>query len=104
MCGGSSTERRFVPPKEANYLDGLVRGVYARRDLPDGYMIHHDSMAEDFYLAVPLIKGQLSCREVMNGEKLTAPIKKDQALMIEMIDSPYARVETLKQEIYKRGL
>jgi sialic acid synthase SpsE len=104
MCGGSTTERRFVPPKEANYLDGLVRGVYARRDLPVGYKIHHDSMTEDFYLAVPLQKGQLSCREVMNGERLTAPVQKDQPLMIDVIDSPYARVESLKQEIYKRGL
>jgi N-acetylneuraminate synthase len=104
MCGGSSTERRFVPPKEASYLDGLVRGVYARRDLPVGYTIHHDSMIEDFYLAVPLQKGQLSCREVMNGERLTLAVRKDQPLMIDVIDSPYARVESLKQEIYRRGL
>jgi hypothetical protein len=41
---------------------------------------------------------------MMNGERLTPAVQKDQPLMIEMIDSPYARVESLKQEIYKRGL
>lgn len=104
MCGGSSTERRFVPPKEANYLDGLVRGVYAKLDLPAGHEIHHESLVEDFYLAVPLLKGQLSCREVMNGERLTLPVQKDQPLMIEALDSPYARIESLRNAIYQRGL
>jgi hypothetical protein len=40
----------------------------------------------------------------MNGERLIQPVLKDHALMIDMIDSPYAHVEALKQEIYKRGL
>ena len=104
MCGGSSTERRFVPTKESSYLDALVRGVYAKRDLPSGYVIRHDNMNEDFYLAIPLQKGQLSCREMMNGERLTADVPQDQPLMIDAIDSPYSRVESLKQEIYKRGM
>lgn len=104
MCGGSSTERRFVPLKESVYLDGLVRGVYAKRDLPADYVIHHESMTEDFYLAIPLQKGQLSCREVMNGERLTAEVKQDAPLMIDAIDSPYAGSEGLKAQIYSRGL
>ncbi len=104
MCGGSSTERRFVPAKESSYLDALVRGVYAKRDLPADYVVHQDSMNDDFYLAIPLQKGQLSCREMMNGERLTAGIKQDQPVMIDFIDSPYSRIESLKQEIYRRGL
>lgn len=71
---------------------------------PTGDVIHHESMIEDFYLAIPLQNGQLSCREVMNGEKLSAPLAQDQAVMIDVSDSPYARVDSLKQEIYKRGL
>jgi sialic acid synthase SpsE len=104
MCGGSATERRFIPQKEIDYLDCLVRGVYARRELPAGHVIHHERMTEDFYLAIPLQKGQLSCREVMNGERLTAPLAPDQPLMIDSVESPYARIESLKRAIYSRGL
>ena len=46
------------------YLDSLVRGVYAMRDLPVGHILTDD----DFYLAVPLQKEQLSCRELMRGQ------------------------------------
>ena len=52
--------------QEIEYLDGLVRGVYVREDLPEG----HSLRDEDVYLAIPLQKGQLSCRELMRGEVL----------------------------------
>ena len=39
-----------------------------------------------------------------NGERLTGTVSKDQPLMIDVIDSPCVRIESLKQEIYKRGL
>ena len=55
-------------------------------------------------LAVPLLKGQLSCREVMNGERLTVPVCKDQPLTIDMIDSQYCNSESLKEIIFKRGI
>jgi N-acetylneuraminate synthase len=45
---------------------------------------------EDLYLAVPLQKGQLSCREIMRGQVLLAGVKKDQPLTVEQVDSPYA--------------
>jgi N-acetylneuraminate synthase len=104
MCGGSTTERRFIPQKEAKYLDALVRGVYARRDLPVGHVIDHDTALDDFYLAIPLQKGQLSCRELLNGEVLVQAIKKDQPLMIDAIDGPYSHTPVLRQAIYQRGL
>ena len=66
MCGYPGTAR--VPPKkEIEYLDALVRGVYARRDLPAGHVLTPD----DYYLAIPLQKGQLSCRELLNDLTLT---------------------------------
>lgn len=104
MCGGSGQERRFVPEKETRYLDGLVRGVYAKRDLPAGYVLHHSRMQEDFYLAIPLQKGQLSCRETMNGERLRNAVAKDTPLTIDDIDSPYARIDTLREGLMQRGL
>ena len=90
--------------KETKYLDALVRGVYARHDLPTGHVIEHATVLDDFYLAIPLQKGQMSCRELMNGEVLVQPIKKDQPLLIDHIDGPYARNPTLRQTIYQRGL
>lgn len=104
MCGGSADTKRIPTDREVQYLDALVRGVYARRDLPEGYVISHEKFEEDIYLAVPLQKGQLSCREIMAGEVLRRPLKKDAAVMIDDIDSPYAANEQLKAVIYRRGL
>lgn len=100
MCGGSGSQKRVPPRKEVEYLDGLVRGVYAVRDLPAG----HALTAEDVYLAIPLQKGQLSCRELMSGTRLLAPVAADKPLTIDAIDSPYAHNDQLKQLIYNRGL
>jgi len=102
MCGGSSDARRVISRKEIEYLDALVRGAYARRDLQPGYILDKDSFAKDFYLAIPLLKGQLSCREVMNGEKLTKAIKANESLTIDHIDGPYSENIALKQLILNR--
>ena len=85
-------------------MDALVRGVYAKRDLPVGYVVTNEDFNKDFYMAIPLQKGQMSCREVMSGEKLISPIQKDKPLLIDSIDSLYAKNEELKQLIYNRGL
>lgn len=104
MCGGATDSRRVISRKEIEYLDALVRGAYAKRDLEPGYVLDKDSFANDFYLAIPLLKGQLSCREVMNGEKLTKGIKANEPLSIEHIDGPYAETPSLKQLILNRGV
>jgi sialic acid synthase SpsE len=100
MCGGTTTERRKLPEREVAYLDALVRGVYARRDLPAGHKITED----DIYLAVPLQKGQLSCRELIEGEVLTAPCPADGALTVDMLDNPYSTIPELRGMILSRGL
>lgn len=104
MCGGATDSRRVISRKEIEYLDALVRGAYAKRNLEPGYVLDKDSFAKDFYLAIPLLKGQLSCREVMNGEKLTKAIKANEPLTIEHIDGPYAETPSLKQLILNRGV
>ena len=104
MCGGSGETRRNITDPEAKYLNSLVRGVYAKRDLPAGHVLHHENLDQDVYLAIPLQKGQISCRELMHGETLLQPIAKDQPLMIDSIDSAYAYHEDLKKLIYERGI
>jgi N-acetylneuraminate synthase len=100
MCGAPGTQRRLLPRRELEYLDGLVRGVYARQDLPEGHILGDD----DVYLAIPLLKGQISCRELMRGEVLLRPVKQDSPIKIDDIDSPYASIPSLKAAIYARGL
>jgi sialic acid synthase SpsE len=102
-CGTSATERKVPMAREIAYLDGYVRGIYAASDLPTG----HKLQEEDVYLAIPLLRGQISCRELMLGRfghRLTQPVAKDQPILIDMIDTVYAESETLKQTIYNRGL
>jgi sialic acid synthase SpsE len=104
MCGGVADSRRVISVKEIEYLDALVRGAYARRDLEAGYVFSKEGFERDFYLAIPLHKGQLSCREVMNGEKLLQPIKANERLTIDHIDGPYSENPSLKSLILNRGL
>jgi len=100
MCGPPGTAKRNPPEKEVRYLDNLVRGVYAARDLPAGHVIGD----KDVYLAVPLLQGQISCRELMRGEVLLQPVAQDAPLDITAIDSPYAENKSLQAVIMARGL
>jgi sialic acid synthase SpsE len=100
MCGAPGTQKRLPPQKEISYLDSLVRGVYAKHELPIGHVLEES----DVYLAIPLQQGQISCRELMRGEVIRKPVAKDQAIMIDAIDSPYANIPSLTELIYHRGL
>jgi len=100
MCGNPGIAKRRCPPEEIKYLDALVRGVYAKRDLRKG-----DRLSEkDLYLAIPLQKGQFSCREIMNGQVLIKDVVKDGPIMIDAVDTPYAHDEELKASILGRGI
>ena len=103
MCGASGTQKRIPPKREIEYLNALVRGVYAKKDLPEGYVLSNESFEDDFYMAIPLLKGQVSCREVMNGEILLSGLKKDEALQIDSINGPYSKNKELRDLIYNRG-
>lgn len=100
MCGAPGTQKRLPPQKEISYLDSLVRGVYAKHDLPVGHVLQD----ADVYLAIPLQQGQISCRELMRGEVIRKAVLKDQPIVIDAIDSPYANIPSLRESIYTRGL
>jgi sialic acid synthase SpsE len=104
MSGGSSDSRRVIPKKETEYLDALVRGVYAKRSIPAGYVFSKKSFENDFYLAVPLKKGQLSVREIITGLKLLKDIEADSPLAVDQIDGPYSENPQLRKLIENRGL
>jgi len=100
MCGAPGTEKTIPKKKEIEYLDALVRGGYAKRDLSRGSVL----IDEDYYLAIPLQKGQLSCRELLNDLMLVRDCRMGDPIMVDMTDSPYNRDEVLKRQIYSRGL
>src|SRR5208283_2502551 len=84
MCGAPGTQRRLPPQKEIAYLDSLVRGVYARRDLAVGHVLQN----ADVYLAVKLKQGQIPCRELLPREVILNAVPHDQKILIDAIDSP----------------
>lgn len=104
MCGGSSDARRVIPVEEVKYLDALVRGVYLKRDIESGYVLDSSRFSDDFQLAIPLRKGQLSTREIVNGLKIVRDKKKGEALTIFDVDGPYSENDALRQQIVSRGV
>jgi N-acetylneuraminate synthase len=100
MCGNPGTQRRMIPDKEMRYLDSLVRGAYARRILAVGHILTDD----DLYMAIPLQKKQLSCRELMRGQVMITACAADSPITIDMVDTPYAYSASMRARINDRGL
>jgi N-acetylneuraminate synthase len=98
MCGAPGTHLRMPTKQEIEYLDALLPGVYAKRNLPKG----HPLTIDDVYLAIPLQKGQLSRRELTSDDILLKPVKKDQAICIDDVDNQYAQIPSLRKKIYNR--
>jgi N-acetylneuraminate synthase len=104
MCGGVSHQRREITKDETKYLDALVRGIYSKTDLDEGTIINHENFGKYFYLAIPLVKGQLSCREIFDGETIMIGLKKNQPLMIADVNGVFAENSMLRKKILDRGL
>ena len=100
MCGNPGTQKRIPPRQEVEYLDALVRGIYVRRDLPAGHALTH----QDVYLAIPLQKGQLSCREWFVDLVLGRPVSADEPLRLDDLADPYSHSAELQEVIRQRGL
>ena len=78
--------------------------MYARRDLPVGYELSSETFAQDFKLAVPLRKGQLSTREILNGLKIVQNLTAGVPVTIDDIDGPYSTQGELRKQIMERGI
>jgi N-acetylneuraminate synthase len=103
MCGTSGDRRRNFIDREIAYLDSYVRGVYAKRDLVAGQTLSED----DYYMAIPLQKGQVSSRELMLGKyghRLLNDCKKDQPITVAILDTPYSSDPKMLESFNKRGL
>jgi N-acetylneuraminate synthase len=100
ICGAAGTQRRMPSEKETRYLDSLVRGVYAVRDLPLGHLLTD----RDVYLAVPLQRGQISCRELVAGSALARAVPKDAPVRLEDLENAYGENPALQGLIRERGL
>lgn len=103
MLEAPEYSRRSISKREKEYLDSLTRGIYAKKNIKKGYKFSQKSFENDFYLSIPLNKGQISCNEIINDVTLTSDIKKDDILSINHIDGPYNENKKLKARIEKRG-
>ncbi len=99
MCGAPGTQKRIPVKREIEYLDKLVRGVYAKKDLKKGDVLK----STDYFMAIPLQFGQLSCRELVEGEVILEDISANEPIMIEKMDTPYAKNEKMRKKIMSRG-
>jgi len=100
MCGAPGTRKRLPPEREIRYLDALVRGLYASRDLEPGHVL----TGADFFMSIPLQKGQISCRELVIDDRLTMPVKAGQPITIDHLDNLYSANPELRAMIEMRGL
>jgi N-acetylneuraminate synthase len=100
MCGAPGTAKRIPPEREIRYLDALVRGLYASRDLAVGHVLS----GEDLTLSIPLQKGQLSCRELIIDDRLIQPVKAGEPITINHLDNLYSSNPELRAMIEARGL
>jgi len=103
ICGMPGTDKTIPREVEIKYLDNLVRGLYAKRDLPVGYSTTKEHFEDDFYFAVPLQKGQMTCREMLVVLTINKNIKKDEKITIEDIQGLEDNKE-LKEFINNRGV
>jgi N-acetylneuraminate synthase len=99
ICGGPGNSKRKCKKTEIDYLDSLIRGVYAKEDLAKGSKLQKNHV----YLAIPLQKSQISTREFMEGLILTENIKKDQPITIKTIETPYKDLDIFNNIIANRG-
>lgn len=104
MCGGANEARRVIPREERKYLDGLVRGLYAKNLVLAGTRLEKSVVEKDFYFAIPLQRGQVSAAEITPNLVITQDLQPDQAVMVDVISGPYGIDPRLRDELMQRGV
>jgi sialic acid synthase SpsE len=104
MCGGLGDKKRVVPREEREYLDALVRGIYARKDVPAGTLLTKENVQTFFYFAIPLRKQQLSSAEVSEGMTTTRDLRTDEPLTINHVTGTFGENPTLRAVLQQRGV
>lgn len=97
---GSNTRDNILSEEKAA-IDGLKRGVFAKRDIP----ANHTLTSEDIYYAFPFQAGQISSSDFREGSKATIAISKDEAIRpenCEIFEHPDHKAEqVLKKAIHE---
>ena len=78
---GSQKEKRKIQTNERQYLNKLLRGFYAKRNLPKNYVLSKKNLNKDFYLSIPLLKSQISSNDRIDGIKTKTKILKDHPIL-----------------------
>jgi sialic acid synthase SpsE len=81
MCGSDDNGQRIIPQREKEYISSVSRGCYARRDLPQGYVVTKEGLDNDFYFAIPAIDGQYTSRDFDRDFVVKGDTLKDKPVM-----------------------
>ena len=91
-------EKRTSSETELKSIESLSRGVYVKNELRKGQLIKSD----DVYFSMPIINGQLTSGEFKDGIVSNEDIKKDEAVLSELITKPTSdNVQIIKTAIHE---
>jgi N-acetylneuraminate synthase len=95
LCG--SYRRQEPPPVEAESIDSLRRGVFARKPVKKGTVLDR----REVYFAMPYTEDQLSSGQWKEGIKALADIKRDAPVMTRSVEiPPPSGVQVIKSAIH----
>ena len=96
LCG--STARQPVSDIEQASLDGLRRGVFAKRPIKKGHALSREAI----YFSMPYVEGQLESGNWRDGYQATQDILPDQPVMNNAVEIEIDQgIITLKQAVHE---
>ena len=96
LCG--KNEWRPVVPEERAAMDGLRRGVYAKKPIKPGTMISRDHV----YFAMPYVEGQLPSGSWKDGITATEAVEPDAPVLRATLEIPEnSEVKVLKEAVHE---